>query len=124
MATASQWVQGSRPRTWPAAVAPVAAGTGAAVWELQQAAAGPDWAIVVPRALLALAVALSLQIGVNYANDYSDGVRGTDDDREIGRASCRERVQGAVATSACPDEENRRDVDGAEEGGQSADSEW
>src|SRR5690625_555726 len=81
MATASQWVQGSRPRTWPAAVAPVAAGTGAAVWELQQAAAGPDWAIVVPRALLALAVALSLQIGVNYANDYSDGVRGTDDDR-------------------------------------------
>src|SRR5699024_5369452 len=67
MATAPQWAQGSRPRTWPAAVAP--------------AAAGPDWAIVVPRALLALAVALSLQIGVNYANDYSDGVRGTDDDR-------------------------------------------
>lgn len=81
MATASQWVQGARPRTWPAAVAPVAAGTGAALWELDQAAGGPDWTIVISRALLALAVALSLQIGVNYANDYSDGIRGTDDDR-------------------------------------------
>ena len=81
MATASQWVQGARPRTWPAAIAPVAAGTGAAIWELNSAADGPDWAVVVPRALLALAVALSLQIGVNYANDYSDGIRGTDDDR-------------------------------------------
>ena len=81
MATASQWVQGARPRTWPAAIAPVAAGTGAATWELSRAADDPDWAVVIPRALLALAVALSLQIGVNYANDYSDGIRGTDDDR-------------------------------------------
>jgi 1,4-dihydroxy-2-naphthoate octaprenyltransferase len=72
MATAAQWVEGARPRTLPAAVAPVAAGTGAA------AAAG---AAVWPRVLLALAVALALQVGVNYANDYSDGIRGTDDDR-------------------------------------------
>jgi 1,4-dihydroxy-2-naphthoate octaprenyltransferase len=72
MATAAQWVEGARPRTLPAAVAPVAAGTGAA--------AALD-AAVWPRALLALVVALALQVGVNYANDYSDGIRGTDDDR-------------------------------------------
>jgi 1,4-dihydroxy-2-naphthoate octaprenyltransferase len=72
MATARQWVEGARPRTLPAAVAPVAIGTGAA--------AGMD-AASWPRALLALVVALALQVGVNYANDYSDGVRGTDDDR-------------------------------------------
>jgi 1,4-dihydroxy-2-naphthoate polyprenyltransferase len=72
MATAAQWVEGARPRTLPAAVAPVAAGTGAA--------AAVD-AAVWPRALLALVVALALQVGVNYANDYSDGIRGTDDDR-------------------------------------------
>ena len=72
MATPRQWVQGARPRTLPAAVAPVAAGTGAAA-ALHAANA--------PRALLALAVSLALQVGVNYANDYSDGVRGTDDAR-------------------------------------------
>lgn len=76
MATTAQWIQGARPRTWPAAVAPVAAGTGAAIAQI-----GLAWGIVVPRALLALGVALALQIGVNYANDYSDGIRGTDDDR-------------------------------------------
>lgn len=81
MATLSQWVQGARPRTWPAAVAPVAAGTGAAIRQLNQEAAATEWTLVIPRALLALAVALALQIGVNYANDYSDGIRGTDDDR-------------------------------------------
>jgi 1,4-dihydroxy-2-naphthoate polyprenyltransferase len=69
MTTASQWLAGARPRTLPAAVAPVLVGTGAAV--------APTWA----RALLALVVALALQVGVNYANDYSDGVRGTDADR-------------------------------------------
>ncbi|GAA4047409.1 1,4-dihydroxy-2-naphthoate polyprenyltransferase [Nonomuraea soli] len=70
MATLSQWVAGARPRTLPSAVVPVAVGTGLAV---------PD---VDPlRALLALLVALLLQIGVNYANDYSDGIRGTDDER-------------------------------------------
>jgi 1,4-dihydroxy-2-naphthoate octaprenyltransferase len=63
---------GARPRTLPAAISPVIAGTGAA------AAVG---SAVIPRALLALVVALALQVGVNYANDYSDGVRGTDDSR-------------------------------------------
>ena len=72
MANAAQWVEGARPRTLPAAIAPVAAGTGAAA-----ALDGASWA----RALLALVVSLALQVGVNYANDYSDGVRGTDDVR-------------------------------------------
>ena len=81
MASLSQWVQGARPKTLPAALAPVAAGTGAAAWQLGSLDGGADWALVVPRALLALAVSFSLQIGVNYANDYSDGIRGTDDDR-------------------------------------------
>src|SRR5699024_1466535 len=80
-ASLSQWVQGARPKTLPAALAPVAAGTGAAVWELEALHGEVDWALVVPRALLALAVSFSLQIGVNFANDYSDGIRGTDDDR-------------------------------------------
>jgi 1,4-dihydroxy-2-naphthoate octaprenyltransferase len=66
------WIQGARPRTLPAAVAPVVAGTGAAAL-----ADG----VVAWKALTALGVSLSLQIGVNYANDYSDGVRGTDSDR-------------------------------------------
>ena len=69
MATLGEWVSGARPRTLGAAVAPVSVGTGVAALESS----------VAPlRALLALAVALLLQIGVNYANDYSDGVRGTD----------------------------------------------
>ncbi|MBX6384015.1 MAG: 1,4-dihydroxy-2-naphthoate polyprenyltransferase [Microbispora sp.] len=72
MATPAQWLAGARPRTLPAAVVPVAAGTGAAVAE-----GGAVWW----RALLALFVALALQVGVNYANDYSDGVKGTDKDR-------------------------------------------
>ncbi len=81
MATLSQWVQGACPRTLPAALAPVAAGTGAAIWQLESLHGEVDAGLVVPRALLALAVSFSLQIGVNYANDYSDGIRGTDDDR-------------------------------------------
>ena len=81
MATFSQWVEGSRPRTWPAAFAPVAAGTGAALHELSVRGEAVDLGLVLPRALIALGVALALQIGVNYANDYSDGVRGTDDER-------------------------------------------
>ena len=72
MTTAAQWVEGARPRTLPAAVAPVVAGTGAAA-----AASGAVWW----KALLALGVSLALQVGVNYANDYSDGVRGTDSRR-------------------------------------------
>jgi len=69
MATLQQWIHGARPYTLPAALAPVAAGTGAAA-----AMQGADaW-----RAVLALVVALGFQIGVNYANDYSDGIRGAD----------------------------------------------
>jgi 1,4-dihydroxy-2-naphthoate octaprenyltransferase len=69
MATLSKWVEGARPRTLPAAVAPVLVGTGAA-FALSSANAA--------NALLALLVSLALQVGVNYANDYSDGIRGTD----------------------------------------------
>ena len=72
MASFAQWISGARPRTLPNAVAPVVAGTGAAAW-LHSA--------VWWKALLALAVALALIVGVNYANDYSDGIRGTDDER-------------------------------------------
>ncbi|HEX7716912.1 MAG TPA: 1,4-dihydroxy-2-naphthoate polyprenyltransferase [Marmoricola sp.] len=72
MATAGQWIEGARPRTLPAAVSPVLAGTGAAAWSHQE---------VWWKAALALVVALLLQVGVNYANDYSDGVRGTDEVR-------------------------------------------
>ncbi len=72
VASFSQWVSGARPRTLPNAVAPVVAGSGAAAWL---------HAAVWWKALLALAVAVALVVGVNYANDYSDGIRGTDDDR-------------------------------------------
>ncbi|MFJ9367685.1 1,4-dihydroxy-2-naphthoate polyprenyltransferase [Nocardia sp. NPDC101769] len=72
MATAAQWIEGARPRTLPNAIAPVLAGTGVAasidgfVW----------W-----KAILCLLLSVALIIGVNYANDYSDGIRGTDDER-------------------------------------------
>jgi len=72
VADAREWLAGTRPRTLPAAVVPVLIGSGVAFgygkfsW----------W-----RALLALVVALALQVGVNYANDYSDGVRGSDESR-------------------------------------------
>ncbi len=72
MATPAQWLEGARPRTLPAALAPVFAGSGAA--------AALDGFRPVP-AVLALVVALALQVAVNYANDYSDGRRGTDADR-------------------------------------------
>ena len=69
MATPREWVAGARPRTLTAAIAPVFVGTAIAV-SLQ--------AFDALRALLALGVAVALQIGVNYANDYSDGIKGTD----------------------------------------------
>ncbi|WP_019136249.1 1,4-dihydroxy-2-naphthoate polyprenyltransferase [Cellulomonas massiliensis] len=72
MTTLSDWVAGARPRTLPAAAAPVLVGTGAA------AQLGSEH---LGAAALALGLALALQVGVNYANDYSDGVRGTDVDR-------------------------------------------
>jgi 1,4-dihydroxy-2-naphthoate octaprenyltransferase len=70
--TPAQWVAGARPRTLPAAVSPVLAGSGVAAFF-----GGFD----VLGAALALVVSLALQVGVNYANDYSDGIRGTDEDR-------------------------------------------
>jgi 1,4-dihydroxy-2-naphthoate octaprenyltransferase len=87
VASAREWVAGTRPRTWPAAVVPVLIGSGVAAgyhsfsW----------W-----RALLALLVALALQVGVNFANDYSDGVRGTD---AAGRRAGPMRLVGSGAAS-------------------------
>ncbi|WP_026552102.1 1,4-dihydroxy-2-naphthoate polyprenyltransferase [Arthrobacter sp. H20] len=72
MATAAQWLEGARPRTLPMAIAPVIVGC-AAAFDLE--------AFKPVNAVLAAVVAIMLQIGVNYANDYSDGVRGTDADR-------------------------------------------
>jgi 1,4-dihydroxy-2-naphthoate polyprenyltransferase len=70
--TPTQWLAGARPRTLPAACSPVIAATGLAVFEQ-----GASWVA----AILALVVSLALQIGVNYANDYSDGIRGADTER-------------------------------------------
>lgn len=70
MTTREQWIAGARPKTLPAAIAPVIVGT---------AFAGYNATFF--NTLLALVVALGLQVGVNYANDYSDGVKGTDADR-------------------------------------------
>lgn len=72
MATSADWLAGTRPRTLPAALSPVLAGTGVAAY-----VDGVVWW----KALLALVVSLALQVAVNFANDYSDGIRGTDDDR-------------------------------------------
>ena len=69
----NRWITGARPRTLPAAVVPVAVGAAAAV--------GAPGDYVAWRVGAALVVSLALQVGVNYANDYSDGVRGTDDVR-------------------------------------------
>lgn len=66
---ARKWVIGARPRTLPAAVIPVVVGTALAAHEVE---------VIWWRAAAALVVALALQIGTNYANDYADGVRGTD----------------------------------------------
>jgi 1,4-dihydroxy-2-naphthoate octaprenyltransferase len=66
----NKWIQGARPRTLPAAIAPVV---------IASALAGSDFNWF--RALLALKVGVWLQIGVNFANDYSDGVKGTDESR-------------------------------------------
>jgi 1,4-dihydroxy-2-naphthoate polyprenyltransferase len=73
MTTAAEWVAGARPRTLGAAISPVLVGTAAAYADAD--------AVIWWRAVAALVVALALQIGVNYANDYSDGVRGTDTKR-------------------------------------------
>ncbi|ALG13993.1 1,4-dihydroxy-2-naphthoate polyprenyltransferase [Kibdelosporangium phytohabitans] len=72
MATVAQWMAGARVRTLPNSIAPVLVGSGATV-EI----GGFVWW----KAVLALIVALAFQVGVNYANDYSDGIRGTDAER-------------------------------------------
>jgi 1,4-dihydroxy-2-naphthoate polyprenyltransferase len=72
VAAARDWLAGARPRTLPAAIVPVVVGSGVAAGYGRFSA----W-----RAMLALIVALALQVGVNYANDYSDGIRGTDERR-------------------------------------------
>ncbi|HZA09455.1 1,4-dihydroxy-2-naphthoate polyprenyltransferase [Mycobacterium sp.] len=94
MASFAQWIEGARPRTLPNAVAPVVAGTGAAAWL---------HAAVWWKALLALVVAVAMIIGVNYANDYSDGIRGTDDDRAgpVRLVGSRLAAPRAVLTAAC-----------------------
>jgi len=68
----SRWVIGARPRTLPAAVVPVLVGT---------AVASSQGGIIVWRSMAALVVSVAIQVATNYANDYSDGVRGTDDVR-------------------------------------------
>ncbi len=73
MTTAAEWVAGARPRTLGAALSPVLVGTAAAYADADT--------VIWWRAVAALVVALGLQVGVNYANDYSDGVRGTDVER-------------------------------------------
>jgi 1,4-dihydroxy-2-naphthoate octaprenyltransferase len=97
--TASEWAQGARPRTLGAAVVPVVVAT---------ALASTDAPTIWWRAAAALAVALALQIGVNYANDYSDGVRGTDTNRRgpmrltaTGLASPRAVRTAALIAFAC-----------------------
>ncbi|WP_120003264.1 1,4-dihydroxy-2-naphthoate polyprenyltransferase [Nesterenkonia muleiensis] len=95
MASLGEWIAGTRPRTLPMAVCPVLIGAAAGLGEfgrsswyayapLSDTTYAPGSYPVLPLVsvtLLALVVALALQVGVNYANDYSDGVRGTDDVR-------------------------------------------
>src|SRR6266511_4297802 len=83
-----RWLRGARPRTLVAAVCPVLVGT---------AAAASSEPLVAWRALAALVVALGMQVGVNYANDYSDGVRGTD---RPGRLGPTRLVAAGLATPA------------------------
>ncbi len=70
MSSREQWIAGARPKTLPAAIAPVIVGTAFAGYNAQ-----------LTNFLLALIVGVALQVGVNYANDYSDGIKGTDNDR-------------------------------------------
>jgi len=106
MATTTEWVAGARLRTLPLAVAPVLIGTGAAIGLMRDPGSPDGWGLESAlRALLALTVSLALQVAVNYANDYSDGIRGTDDDR-VGpfrltgsRAATPEQVKSAAFTA-------------------------
>ncbi len=69
----NKWILGARPRTLPAAIAPVFAATALAYRENTEI----NWS----NAFLALLVGILLQIGVNYSNDYSDGIKGSDNER-------------------------------------------
>src|SRR4051795_4085348 len=96
MASPGEWFAGARPRTLPAAVSPVLAGT---------AVAGYVDSAVWWKAALAMVVSLALQVGVNYANDYSDGIRGTDADRVgpmrlVGSGTATPRAVKAAAFAA------------------------
>ena len=72
MTSLNIWFQGARPKTLGAAVAPVLVGSSIAYYE-------KSFSLII--SLLALVVSVSIQIAVNYANDYSDGIKGTDDQR-------------------------------------------
>lgn len=74
------WVAGARPRTLPAAIVPVLVGTATAA----QGELGPGRGIVAWRFVAAMVVAVAIQVGTNYANDYADGVRGTDSPDRVG----------------------------------------
>jgi 1,4-dihydroxy-2-naphthoate octaprenyltransferase len=76
----NKWIAGARPRTLPAAVVPVLVGTAAAVHDTGSWNHG----ISIWRAVAALVVSLAIQVGTNYANDYSDGVKGTDSAGRVG----------------------------------------
>lgn len=88
--TVGSWISAARPRTLPVALAPVIAGTGAA--------ATVDSLVHWALGLACAAVAICLQIGVNFTNDYSDGIRGTDAHRAAatGQAPTRLTASGAV----------------------------
>ena len=103
------WLAGARPRTLPAAVVPVAVGTATGYWSsghlvVTTAQLNPscratlctqfDHQLSWFNAVLALVVALGIQIGTNYVNDYADGERGTDD-RRVGPLRL---VAGGLAT--------------------------
>jgi 1,4-dihydroxy-2-naphthoate octaprenyltransferase len=97
----ADWLAGARPRTLPAAVAPVLAGTAVAAYVDGAGLGDLAWW----KALLALVVSLALQVGVNYANDYSDGIRGTDADRVgpmrlVGSGAASPRAVKAAAFAA------------------------
>ena len=98
MAPLGEWIEGARPRTLFLAGSPVVAGTGVAAH---------DGSVQWWRAALALVVALALQIGVNYANDYSDGIRGTDAVRVgplrlVGSGAARPGAVRAAALASFP----------------------
>lgn len=94
------WILGARPRTLPAAIVPVLVGTTAAAG--MNGATDALKGLVVWRFLAALVVALALQVGVNYANDHSDGVKGTDADRvgPIRLTASGRKTAGAVKRAA------------------------